>query len=57
MFRLLDWYSANAIAANIIAKNPIIGRVAAFGRFKIVLPQAYRKIAITSNTTNMRIYA
>jgi hypothetical protein len=54
MFLLFDWYSAKAIAANIIPRNAMIGRVAVFGRFRIELPHAYRKIAITSNTTNIR---
>ena len=39
----------------IIPKNPIIGNVAVFGKSSNVLPQAYKKIAITSNITNIRM--
>ena len=42
------------MAANIIPKNAIIGNVAVLGKLKSELPQAYRKIAITSKTTNIR---
>jgi hypothetical protein len=52
---LPDWYNANAIAPNIIAKNAIMGKVALFGSSKIALPHAYKKIAITSNTTNIKM--
>ena len=48
---LFDWYSAYAIAANIIPKNAIIGKVAVRGKSKRVLPHAYKKIAITSKMT------
>ena len=41
--------------ANIIPKNAIIGSVAVFSKFRIVLPHAYKKIAITSNMTNIRM--
>jgi hypothetical protein len=57
MFFLPDWYSANANEANIIPKNAMIGRVADFGRFNKVVPHAYRKIDITSKTTNIKTYA
>lgn len=40
-----------------IPKNAIIGKVAVFGRLSNVLPQAYRKIDITSKTTNIKTYA
>lgn len=45
------------MAANIIPKNAIIGKVAVLGRFRIELPQAYRNIAMTSKMTNIRTYA
>lgn len=48
------WYNANANAAKITARNPIIGRVADFGRLRMLLPHAYRKIDATSNTTNIK---
>ena len=54
MFFLPDWYKAKAKAANITARNAIIGKVAAFGRFKMLLPHAYKKIDMTSNTTNIK---
>jgi hypothetical protein len=54
MFLLFDWYKAKAIAANIIPKKAIIGSVAVLGKFKSELPHAYRNIAITSKTTNIR---
>ena len=54
---LFDWYNAYAIAANIIPKNAIIGKVAVRGKSKRVLPHAYRKIAITSKMTNIKTYA
>jgi hypothetical protein len=54
---LFDRFSANAIAANIITKNAIIGKVAVRGRSKSALPQAYKKIAMTSKITNIRTYA
>jgi len=54
---LFDWYNANAIAANIIPKNAIIGKVAVLGRSNRELPQAYKKIAMTSKMTNIRTYA
>ncbi len=57
MFRLFDWYRAKAIAANIIPKKTIMGKVAVRGRFKSELPQAYKNIAITSKTTNIKMYA
>ena len=43
------------MAENIIAKNAIIGSVAALGIKNKDTPQRYRKIVITSNTTNIRI--
>jgi|SaaInlV_165m_DNA_1040744.scaffolds.fasta_scaffold305859_1 hypothetical protein len=54
---LFDRFSANAIAANIIPKKAIIGKVAVRGRSKSELPQAYKKIAITSKMTNIKTYA
>ena len=57
MFRFPDWYRAKANDANIIPKNAIIGRVAVLGRFNNVLPHAYRKMDITSKTTNIKTYA
>lgn len=54
---LFDWYSAYAIAANMIPKNAIIGKVAVRGKSKRVLPHAYKKIAITSKMTNIKTYA
>lgn len=41
------------MAANIIARKPMIGRVAALGIEKSAVPHAYKKIDITSKTTNM----
>jgi hypothetical protein len=43
------------MAANIIAKNPIIGKVAVLGNENNETPQTYRKIAITSKTTNIKM--
>ena len=40
-----------------VSRNAIIGKVAVLGISKIVLPQAYRKIAITSKITNIKTYA
>lgn len=54
MFLLFDWYNAKAMAANIIPKKAIIGKVAVFGSCKMELPHAYRKIAMTSKITNIR---
>jgi hypothetical protein len=48
-------YNAYPIAANIIAKNPIIGKVAVLGNENKETPQIYRKMAITSNTTNIKM--
>ena len=45
------------MAANIMARNPIIGRVADRGIIDNALAQAYRKIESTSKTTNIRMYA
>ena len=54
---LFDWYNAYAIAANIIPKKAIIGKVAVLGRSNNELPHAYKKIAITSKMTNIKTYA
>jgi hypothetical protein len=43
------------MAENIIARNPIMGRVAERGIEKSDAPHAYKKIDMTSKTTNMRI--
>ena len=43
--------------ANIIARKAKIGSVADFGRFKTAPPHAYKNIAMTSNITNMSMYA
>ena len=40
-----------------IPKKAIIGKVAVRGRSKSELPQAYKKIAITSKMTNIKTYA
>lgn len=45
------------MAPNMIPKNAIMGRVASLGKFRMVLPHAYRKMAMTSKTTNIKIYA
>lgn len=55
MFFLPAWYNAKANAAKIIARNPMIGRVADLGKSRMLLPQAYKKIDATSNTTNIKI--
>ena len=48
-------YSAYPMAANIIPRNPMIGRVAVLGIEKRAVPHAYRKIDMTSKTTNIRM--
>jgi len=43
------------MAENIIARNPIMGSVAERDIEKSDAPHAYKKIDMTSKTTNMRI--
>jgi hypothetical protein len=43
------------MAENIIARNPIIGRVADLDIEKSDAPHAYKNKDITSKTTNIRI--